>query len=134
MGLGLTESGNYMAMTNNLVEAMNSAAATGTEVAGQLLHDASQAAGHAADATTRSARRLLRTTRKRFGHRSSPRDGRLLVVVGVLGAAFVVVKVLRRSKEGAGHPDVRTVGDDGVRGSDNRNNGAMKRKDVVEAN
>jgi hypothetical protein len=89
-----------IAMPTHLIEAVSSAASTGIEAAGNLLHDVTHAAETAADATSGRARKLWRTSCRNLPGRSSQTGNRRKIGLAVLGAAILAALAIRRSKSG----------------------------------
>lgn len=74
-----------IALPTQIADAVSSAASTGKEVAGTLLHEASLAAEHAAEATSAKARNLMRSARA--DSRSARHRPRKLLTLLALGGA-----------------------------------------------
>lgn len=91
-----------IALPTQLTDAVSAAAATSKEIAGNLLHEASQAAEHAAGATSKKARGLLRSARpaRSAARRRTSKRAVVLMVAGLLMAAFAVVRRFRSSSRG----------------------------------
>jgi uncharacterized protein YjbJ (UPF0337 family) len=89
-----------IALPTHFADAMSSAASTGMEAAGSLLHDVSHAAESAAGATSGKAKRLLRASRRCMSSRSSAHNVRrgLWLWLVVAGAAVLAGLAIRRRK------------------------------------
>jgi uncharacterized protein YjbJ (UPF0337 family) len=99
-----------IALPTQVVDAVSSAASTGMEMAGNVLHDVVHAAETASDATSARAHRMLRASRRSLPSRSSGRRGWRPLTLAVLGVVILVAVAIRRSRFGSSQP---RVGDDG---------------------
>ena len=91
-----------IALPTHLTDVVSAAAATSKEIAGNLLHEASKAAEHAAGATSTKGRDLLRLARpaRSAARRRTSKRAVVLVAAGLVMAALAAVRRIRSSSRG----------------------------------
>jgi hypothetical protein len=101
-----------IALPTHFVDAVGSAASTGMEMAGSVLHDVAQAAETASEATSGQVQRLLRAVRQQLPAARRRTGRRHLLMVIALSVTVVAIVARRRSRKSMRIADMEI---DGIR-------------------